>query len=290
LNRLGLFQSPAGSVRLRYKPSSSSSPSGLVSSDLSTTKYPSMGRGANNHHQHHHRRKPSILGEINPIQVKLKQGGEEAYGDDSSSSTSSNIQASSFFTSVSPTSSTADIGADGATGTRNALHCQVTPPPRATDAVKARVQFNENADVVRIPSRYQYSDRIRKVLWSNKHEIMENAERNIIEFESEGWDWQNVVLDDEMFIDSATGSLVHPCHLLLDGDAEDDGDDLAPESQEQQQQCPERQQQLSYDRRSAQNGEGQEQGSDGSEGDEDDDDSFFRPLQRQASVAATSSC
>lgn len=171
------------------------------------------------------------MGEINPIQVKLKEGGEAAYGDDSSSSASSNTQTPPFFTSASPTSSTADIAADGATGTHNALHGRVTPPPCATFPVKARVQFNENADVVRIPSRYQYSERIRKVLWSNKHEIMENAERNIIEFESEGWDWQNVVLDDEMFIDSATGSLVHPCHLLLDGDAEDEVDDLGRESQ-----------------------------------------------------------
>jgi hypothetical protein len=292
LNRLGLFQCPSGSVRLRYKPSSSSSPSGLVSSDLSTTKYPNLGRGTTHHHNHH-RRKPSILGEINPTQVKLKEGSVGVYDDDSSSSFSSTTQPSSFFTSASPTSSTADIAADCATS-KNAHHIAAVLPPPSTCSLtpkcaKPRVRFNENVDVVSIPSRYQYSDRIRKVLWSNKHEIMENAERNIIEYEAEGWDWNTVVLEEEMFVDSLTGSLVHPCHLLLDGDVEGGSEELSPspESQELKQQQP--QQELYVPCSSAQGMEPLEHDSDGGDDEDADDDSFFRPLERQASVVTFSS-
>ena len=49
------------------------------------------------------------------------------------------------------------------------------------------------------------------------------AERNMIEFEAEGFDWRNVVMDDDMYIDSINGQLVHPCHLA-DPDSEDGKD------------------------------------------------------------------
>lgn len=49
------------------------------------------------------------------------------------------------------------------------------------------------------------------------------AERNMIEFEAEGLDWRNVVLDDDMYIDSINGQLIHPCHF--DDFAEDTKND-----------------------------------------------------------------
>ena len=67
--------------------------------------------------------------------------------------------------------------------------------------------------MVPIPSHNQYSSRIKKHLWSNAMEIKEMAQRNYFEFQSEGFDWRNVVLDEEMYIDSMNGQLVHPCHL-----------------------------------------------------------------------------
>ena len=77
----------------------------------------------------------------------------------------------------------------------------------------ANVRFNESVSVVEIPSRYQYSDRIKKVIWSSRYEISENADRNLFEFANEGYDWRNVVMDDDMYIDSSTGMLIHPCHF-----------------------------------------------------------------------------
>ena len=83
----------------------------------------------------------------------------------------------------------------------------------SSPSANTTVQFNETVSVVNIPSRYQYSDRMKKFLWSDRWELQEMAERNMIEFEAEGFDWRNVVLDDEMYIDSVNGQLIHPCHL-----------------------------------------------------------------------------
>lgn len=90
------------------------------------------------------------------------------------------------------------------------------------------VQFDPTVSVVRIPSRYQYSPRIKKHIWSDSVEIMEMAERNMIEFQHEGFDWRSVVLEDDMYVDSYNGNLIHPCHLeddsLLIVGGGDDGD------------------------------------------------------------------
>lgn len=84
------------------------------------------------------------------------------------------------------------------------------------------VTFEEIVSVVEIPSRHQYSNRVKKHLWSGRDEISEMANRNIIEFEFEDFDWRNVVLDDEMYIDSLNGRLVHPCHIPNGGTCFDD--------------------------------------------------------------------
>jgi hypothetical protein len=87
-----------------------------------------------------------------------------------------------------------------------------------TTTTTTTVQFNKTVSVVEIPSRYQYSNRIKKCIWSNSYEITEMAERNVIEFEAEGYDWRNVVMDDDMFIDSINGELIHPCHRCWNDD------------------------------------------------------------------------
>jgi hypothetical protein len=88
-------------------------------------------------------------------------------------------------------------------------------PPRPVDdnGASAGVQFEDQVTVVQIPSRYQYSDRIKKLIWRDQYEIMEMAARNGREFQAEGYDWRNVVLDEDMYVDSHNGQLVHPCHL-----------------------------------------------------------------------------
>ena len=51
---------------------------------------------------------------------------------------------------------------------------------------KKSLSFNESVNVVPIPMRTEYSNRLKARLWSSAHEISENAARNAIEFASEG--------------------------------------------------------------------------------------------------------
>ena len=54
------------------------------------------------------------------------------------------------------------------------------------------------------------------------------VERNTTEFHAENYDWHQVVLDDEMYVDSTSGERVHPCHVegnSFDDDDDDDADD-----------------------------------------------------------------
>ena len=73
-----------------------------------------------------------------------------------------------------------------------------------------RIAFQDEVEVLPIPTRHEYSDRIKSRIWSNRHELQENAERNAVEFASEGWNWRNVTEDEGMYICSASGELVHP--------------------------------------------------------------------------------
>lgn len=77
-------------------------------------------------------------------------------------------------------------------------------------AKTTKIAFQEEVEVVPIPTRHEYSDRIKSRIWSNRYELQENAERNAVEFASEGWNWKNVTEDEGMYICSASGELVHP--------------------------------------------------------------------------------
>ena len=90
-------------------------------------------------------------------------------------------------------------------------------PPKSTKQTnnkkkKKSIKFAPSVSVVQIPMRTEYSSRIATRLWSSRTEIRDNANRNVIEFSAENWDWRNVVEDDGMFVCTVSGELVHPVH------------------------------------------------------------------------------
>mmetsp|Transcript_13329 Transcript_13329/g.33533 ORF Transcript_13329/g.33533 Transcript_13329/m.33533 type:complete len:232 (-) Transcript_13329:309-1004(-) len=89
------------------------------------------------------------------------------------------------------------------------------------------VRFNTVVSGVKIPSRNQYSRRIKQTLWRDRYELSEMVERNTTEFHAENYDWKQVVLDDEMYVDATSGERVHPCHVegSYHEDEEDNYDD-----------------------------------------------------------------
>jgi len=85
---------------------------------------------------------------------------------------------------------------DGVKPTKEPLKVDGVPLGTKT----TRIAFSEDVEVMPIPTRYEYSDRIKSRIWSNRHELQENAERNALEFASEGWNWRTVTEDDGAYI------------------------------------------------------------------------------------------
>jgi hypothetical protein len=75
------------------------------------------------------------------------------------------------------------------------------------------IQFNSVVQMKPIPSHLDYSDRVKKFLWSNRHEIHLNSQRNIREFAFEGWNVHYVLEEENMFYDQRKAEFVHPAHL-----------------------------------------------------------------------------
>jgi hypothetical protein len=84
----------------------------------------------------------------------------------------------------------------------------VTPPPPVSSH---KVSFFHKVQVVRIPSRKQYPDDMKKTLWASLSEITENAKRNSIEYTAE--DWRTVLEEEDMYRHPRTGEYVHPVHV-----------------------------------------------------------------------------
>jgi hypothetical protein len=62
-----------------------------------------------------------------------------------------------------------------------------TVKPEGKKKSKKSLLFNETVEVIPIPTRHEYSNRVRSRLWSNAVEIYENAARNTVEFAAEGY-------------------------------------------------------------------------------------------------------
>jgi len=79
---------------------------------------------------------------------------------------------------------------------------------------RRRLVFSEDVQVVPIPMRSEYSNRIKERMYNGRVELSENAQRNVVEFEAEGWDASTVLDDESQFYKCPlTGELIHPVHL-----------------------------------------------------------------------------
>ena len=75
------------------------------------------------------------------------------------------------------------------------------------------VRFHSKVLVMRIPSRSQYTESMKRNMWCSLSGIARSAQRNTIEFTSEGWDWRNAVEEDSMYVHPKTGQYIHPVHV-----------------------------------------------------------------------------
>jgi hypothetical protein len=116
-------------------------------------------------------------------------------------------------------------------------------PPSPASSISSRhpphdrsIHFQDEVLVVPIASRHEYSDRIKKALWSGADELSELVERNRAEFASEGWDVNFVVEEDDMYIDAYNGELVHP--IWLEQEEENDDAMVMDEDMKSEEQLP----------------------------------------------------
>lgn len=76
-----------------------------------------------------------------------------------------------------------------------------------------KLSFNTEVAVIPIPTRHDYSDRVKERLWIAVDELELAAYRNAVEFTAEGWDWRTVLEDEAFYRCSETGEKIHPVHM-----------------------------------------------------------------------------
>jgi hypothetical protein len=139
-----------------------------------------------------------------PFCQPLKEDDDDEAGSSEEYSTPPQISASPYQTSL-------EKHEEHCRQQQQQKHQQENEEERDYDRSHRRIQFNNNVMVVPIPSRHAYSKRIKQAFWMGGAEIQANAERNRYEFASEGWDFHSVLEDEDFYVDTSTGQLVHPC-------------------------------------------------------------------------------
>ena len=122
------------------------------------------------------------------------------------------------------------LGGGGSRQQQNSGHSDSSDPPKNMTNIprRRRLVFTDDVEVVPIPMRSEYSNRIKERMYSGRVELSENAQRNVVEFEAEGWDATTVLDDENQFYKCPlTGELIHPVHLAYfnkvgGGDTNDD--------------------------------------------------------------------
>lgn len=66
---------------------------------------------------------------------------------------------------------------------------------------------------MKIPSRKDYGEDLRKQIWTSTKELAQNAKRNSMEYASEGWKLSGVIEEENFYFNHMTGEYVHPIHV-----------------------------------------------------------------------------
>ena len=93
-------------------------------------------------------------------------------------------------------------------------HCSGNSNSNNNKPDSTRIQFNSVVQSMPIPSHLDYSDRVKRLIWSNGTEIRQNAQRNAREFAFEGWSAQYVLEEDQMYLDVGSMEFIHPVHVV----------------------------------------------------------------------------
>jgi hypothetical protein len=92
----------------------------------------------------------------------------------------------------------------------------ISTSSRSEAGIGKRLTFHDEVFVCPIPRRDQYSNRIRHHLWPSMEELTNKAEKNTLEFASEGWDWRKTLDKEDMYLDTSSGEYIHPIHILIE--------------------------------------------------------------------------
>ncbi len=79
----------------------------------------------------------------------------------------------------------------------NTQHREASPGYEYTCPHK-RVKFSNTVAAVYVPTHQEYSNRVRQSYWAGVGEIREMVYRNMIEFDAEGYRWENVAEEEDM--------------------------------------------------------------------------------------------
>ena len=84
------------------------------------------------------------------------------------------------------------------------------PTMEGTDrsAANSKIRFDSMVTVISIPSHTQYSDRMKRLLWTPEQEGRMNRQRNMREFASEDFDWKQCVEEDQMYHDTRSNEFI----------------------------------------------------------------------------------
>ena len=79
-----------------------------------------------------------------------------------------------------------------------------------------------------IPTRHEYSRRIRKFLWDTPEDMQANIVRNTLEFTADGWDSDAVLEETEHYYNPRNGDYIHPVHLEIAQMPLEEQEDIIP--------------------------------------------------------------